>query len=116
MNTTLDTSLWFHTASEYPEDQQRDLHDGYWAGAGRTPGPGWSWTIIRDSEDMDGGWSATEDEAKEAVQDWAEADLTITAMAAEMADQVIAEAMVTHGTTRKALDAAAIAVASSEYL
>ena len=61
---------WFASASEYPGGQQADLDGGYWAEVGTEGDDGWSWTIIRDSEDIDGGRVGSEHEAKRAVAEW----------------------------------------------
>jgi hypothetical protein len=59
-----------------PRDQQRDLFGPYWAQVGpdtRQDPDGWSFSIIDfdlDNEDVHGGFTATEDEAKAAVQAW----------------------------------------------
>jgi hypothetical protein len=64
---------------EEPRDQWRDLFGPFWAEIGPEdrPGPrGWSWTILeRDSADeIAGGYAGSEAAAKQAVQDWADAN------------------------------------------
>ena len=79
MSDAIDYSKWqpiAHTGME--GDQQRDLDsaqngEGFWAEIGpEGPDAGWSWTILVASEgdSIAGGFTDTEEEAKQAVQAW----------------------------------------------
>ena len=76
MSGSVDYSKWQpieHTGVE--GDQQRDLDvpgdKNYWGEIGPDVADTWSWTILVGGGcEVAGGFTATEDEAKQAVQAW----------------------------------------------
>ena len=115
MNTTLDTQDWYPAASSYePRDQQLDLHGGYRAEIGPVSYAfGWSWTILdSDSAELDGGWAADEAGVKEAVADWAEADLLVR----QITGDLLSAAFDAHGHASAAVDRLERAVAATTQI
>jgi hypothetical protein len=111
MNTTLSTQDWYPVTGSYePRDQQADLHNGYRAEIGprgRKVRDGWWWIVSEHGEAADSGWAADEPGVKEAVADWAEADLLV----AQITDELLSAAFAAHGHTDRAVASAAIAIA-----
>lgn len=116
MNTTLRAPDWYPVTGSYePRDQQASLHNGYRAEIGprgRKSGDGWWWIISEHGEAADSGWAPDEPGVKEAVADWAEADLLV----AQITDDLLSAAFAVHGHAKKAAASAAIAIARTPQI
>ena len=114
--TETTTGRWTRIRESFePDDQQRGLHEGYWAEIGPNAAPGrpgaWSWDVFESGSvtARAGGSARDERAAKAAVAEWARTDL----MVGEIARATLSMAMAAHGITRKAAAAAVIAIAAS---
>jgi hypothetical protein len=76
-----DYTEWRSAGTSEPRDQRRDLPDGLWAEVGPdTPGrygypQPWSWNILSPVDgSLEAGIEADRGKARQAVQDWVDAD------------------------------------------
>jgi hypothetical protein len=116
MNTTLSTQDWYPVTGSYePRDQQLDLHGGYRAGIGprgRHVSDGWWWAVAEHGEVADSGWAPDEAGVKEAVADWAEADLLVQ----QITEDLLSAAFDAHGHASAAVDRLERAVAATTQI
>ena len=120
MNTTAPELTWYASSGTgwgtcEPYLEQADLHNGYWAEVEPVAPEACAWSV-RDArnrnEIMDSGWAAGEEEAKAAVADWAESDLMVEEITAEL----LSEAFSAYGHTDDAVAHAALAVAATTQI
>jgi hypothetical protein len=105
---------WYPGASGHAGGEQAGLHDGCRAEIGpdglhASRGLHVTWSVLRDGEEIAGGYAADAAGARAAVASWADADLMVT----EITRELLSAAFTRFGVTRKAFAAAGIAIAAS---